>query len=296
METYRYPEIQEEKKPKKPGKIATVLFCLWVVVAMLLVQAAAMYVGIIPKALQLIRELGPNPDMVTKRLEEYMSGSSVMTVLMFASEVICITVAGIWYYRGYIKKDKENRTYRPFNKKFGRIKSVAFVVCGCIAAWSFAVIIQSVISSILPKTAENVGQMLESALGGDMVLGLIAAVILAPIFEEITMRGIILQRSKRAFGVVGCMVISAVLFGVFHMNIIQGLYVLPLGLFWGFVGYRFNSVIPCVVCHMLNNFLGVLIPSFVNPVVLFAVTGSITAFMGVRFGFFSFDKEAEIDE
>ena len=129
-----------------------------------------------------------------------------------------------------------------------------------------------------------------------MVLGLIAAVILAPIFEEITKRGIILQRSKRAFGVVGCMVISAVLFGVFHMNIIQGLYVLPLGLFWGFVGYRFNSVIPCVVCHMLNNFLGVLIPSSVNPVILFAVTGAITAFMGVRFGFFNFDKEAEIDE
>ena len=295
METYRYPEIQEEKKPKKPGKITTILFCLWVVVAMLLVQAVAMYVGIIPRALQFIRELGPNPEAVTQKLEEYMSGSSVMTVLMFASEVICIIVAGIWYYRGYVKKNREDKTYRSVNKKFGKIKSAVFVICGCLSAWSLAVILQTVISALLPKTAEDVSEMLGSALGGDMVLGLIVAVVLAPIFEEITMRGIILQRSKRAFGVIGCMIISAVMFGVFHMNIIQGLYVLPLGLFWGFVGYRFNSVIPCIFCHMLNNFLGVLIPSSVNPVILFTVTGAVTAFVGVRFGFFSFDREEEIN-
>ena len=290
----RRENIMDEKyntEVKKDSKILTLLFCFWVIVAMLLVQAIAVYAGIIPKALEYIKELGPDPAAVTEKLQEYMTGSSVVTVLMFIAEIISITVAGIWYYKGYVKKNRENRAYRYGSLKFGGIKSIAFVLCGCISAWSLAVIIQQIISSIVPQTAEEVSETLEMALGGNVVLGLISAVVLAPIFEELTVRGIILQRSKRAFGVIGCVIISAVLFGVFHLNIIQGLYVLPLGLFWGFVGYRFNSVIPCIICHMVNNFLGVLIPSFVNPVILFIVTGAVTAFMGVKFGYFTFEKE-----
>ena len=78
------------------------------------------------------------------------------------------------------------------------------------------------------------------------------------------MRGIIVQRSKRAFGVIGCMVITALMFGLFHMNIIQGLYVLPMGLFWGFVGYKYNSVIPCLICLLVDQLIKIVVTANLN--------------------------------
>ena len=281
----------EEACNKKAGKFSTVLFCFWVVAAMLMVQTAAVIVGIMPKVMTIVKAVGPDSMAVRDKVMNYMQTSSNLTLYMFVAELVCLLVSGTWYYYGYVKKDRENGSYGENAIKFDGIKSAAFVLTGCIAAWSMAVIIQRIVAALFPQTAENVGAMLGNALGGNMVLGIITAVVLAPIFEEITVRGIILRRSKRAFGVIGCIVISAFMFGVFHLNIIQGLYVLPLGLFWGFVGYRFNSVIPCIFCHMLNNFLGVLIPASVNPVILFILTGSIAAFVGVRFGYFDINKE-----
>ena len=39
------------------------------------------------------------------------------------------------------------------------------------------------------------------------------------------------------------------------MNIMQGLYVLPLALALGYTAYRTKSVYPCILMHMVNNFM-----------------------------------------
>ena len=78
------------------------------------------------------------------------------------------------------------------------------------------------------------------------------------------------------------------------MNPIQGIYVLPMGLFWGFVAYRFNSVIPCILCHMLNNLTtGVIYTlSGGHPEIVFIVFGVLAAFIGVNSGVFNLKEES----
>ncbi|MCR5278593.1 MAG: CPBP family intramembrane metalloprotease [Lachnospiraceae bacterium] len=281
------------KKTDTKSRILTILFSLGVIIAMLLIQSGVEAIGIIPKSISILSESGGDTAEYTRRYTEFISTSPILTYLLFAADLVCILVAAIWYYLGYVKKDKAAGTYKPITQKFEGFKSAAFVFCGCLASWGLAAILQQIISLLMPETANAFNSSLGNILGGNAVLGIITAVILAPIAEELTVRGIILQRSKRSFGVIGCMIISAVMFGIFHMNPIQAVYVLPMGLFWGFVGYRFNSVIPCIFCHILNNFIGVAVPVVISPIIIFIVFAALTAFMGVKFNYFSFEKETE---
>ena len=266
----------------KNSKTRTVLFCLWVIIAMLAVQSAVTMIGLLPKSYQLLSEADGVSSVYREKYNDYIQNTPILTILQFVSEIVSIVAAAVWYYLGYVKKDKENGTYRPFGMKFKGYKSICFILCGTLACWGFASVLQQIVSMLMPATASAVNDLLNATLGGYEVLGIITLVLLAPIFEELAVRGIILQRSKRAFGVAGCMIISAVMFGIFHMNPIQAIYVLPLGLFWGYVGYRFNTVIPCIFCHILNNLLGIIMPSYINPVIIFIVFGAAAALIGVR--------------
>lgn len=278
-----------EAKTGIKDKVKTVLFCLWVIAAMLIVQTVGMVITAIPKAAELVSKYGADVERIRKGIGESIN----ISYALFVGDLLCILVALIWYYRGYVKKDKEKGVYRPLKEKTDGIKTGGFILCGCIACWGLAVVLQRIGAMLLPQTAADVNQFLNMTIDGSIVFGILAVVIMAPIFEELTVRGIIVQRAKRSFGVIGCMVISAIFFGIFHMNLIQGIYVLPMGLFFGFVAYRFNSVIPCFFCHIINNVLGMFVPAFVNPVLLFIVFGAITALIGVKLGYFNFEKEGQ---
>ena len=71
-------------------------------------------------------------------------------------------------------------------------------------------------------------------------------------------------------------VLSAVYFGVFHLNLVQGIYAGIMGLFMAYVAYKYGSVIPSIIFHaMFNglNYLLMLLPASIqeNGFLLFAV-------------------------
>ena len=88
-----------------------------------------------------------------------------------------------------------------------------------------------------------------------VVTAALTVVIIAPIGEELIFRGIIFRLLEKNLPVVAAIIIQAVLFGIYHMNIMQGLYVLPLALALGYTAYRTKSVYPCILMHMVNNFM-----------------------------------------
>ncbi len=284
--------MDKKVKAGMADKVKTFFFCLWVCVAMLLIQGAGAVLTVIPKAVELAGRYGFDIEKIRTGIGE----SANVSIILFFSDILCLVAALIWYYRGYVKKDKEKGVYKPLRQKIGGIKAIGFILCGCLSCWGLAVVLQKIGAILFPETAKEVNTMLNMAVDGSLVFGILAVVIIAPVFEELTVRGIVLQRAKRSFGVVGCMVISALMFGFMHLNLIQGIYVIPMGLFWGFVAYRFNSVIPCFFCHILNNLIGALLPNLIDPLIIFIVFGVLTAFIGVKLGYFNFNKEKENDD
>ena len=115
----------ENENIKKPGKVGNFFFCLWVVIAMVIVQFVTIVAGLIPVAVMLRLQ---NPGSMAKYMEkynDYLVTSPVMTYLELISVIVGIAVAGTWYYFGYVRKKKKAGCYQSV---WDRLKRSALCV------------------------------------------------------------------------------------------------------------------------------------------------------------------------
>ena len=94
-----------------------------------------------------------------------------------------------------------------------------------------------------------------SALYGDTPLWLeiLSIAVITGITEEIIFRGLALSRLKRGMSRTAAVVVSAVIFGMFHGAFVAVVYATVLGIVFGFLADRHNSILPTVVCHIFFN-------------------------------------------
>ena len=76
--------------------------------------------------------------------------------------------------------------------------------------------------------------------------------VLPAFIEEIIFRGIVMQ-SLRRFGDIFALVASSLIFGIFHLNLIQMPYAFILGLCIGYFVMRTGSLWVAVAIHLVNN-------------------------------------------
>lgn len=81
--------------------------------------------------------------------------------------------------------------------------------------------------------------------------GLLYVVLLGPIIEEVIFRGAIL-RSLEPFGQNFAIVVSSLLFGLYHLILFQGIFAFFIGLVLAYCALRF-SIKWSMLLHMLNN-------------------------------------------
>ncbi len=86
----------------------------------------------------------------------------------------------------------------------------------------------------------------------DTVLINLYVCILGPVLEEIIFRGFLLKGFQR-FGVSFAAVFTAILFTIYHMNLVQLFVPLIMGLFLAQLTIRTGSLVPAICCHILNN-------------------------------------------
>jgi len=78
-------------------------------------------------------------------------------------------------------------------------------------------------------------------------------VIAAPFLEEILFRGIILDGFLKNYKTAHAILISALLFALIHGNLTQGTGALILGILLGWIYWKTDSIIPCILLHLINN-------------------------------------------
>ncbi|WP_081887310.1 CPBP family intramembrane glutamic endopeptidase [Bifidobacterium callitrichos] len=75
--------------------------------------------------------------------------------------------------------------------------------------------------------------------------------LIGPIFEEVLFRGVLLKELK-PFGRNFAIVTSALLFGLFHGDVVQGAFAFLMGLLLGFVAMEY-SLVWSIALHIFNN-------------------------------------------
>ncbi|GAB6983118.1 CPBP family intramembrane glutamic endopeptidase [Prevotella dentasini] len=86
--------------------------------------------------------------------------------------------------------------------------------------------------------------------------GYVALGLLVPVSEEMVFRGAVLRcllnMSDRRWHWIP-IVLSAAVFGLIHLNLAQGVHAFFIGLLLGWMYYRTESIVPCVLFHWINN-------------------------------------------
>lgn len=86
-----------------------------------------------------------------------------------------------------------------------------------------------------------------------------ATVVSAPFLEEMLMRGLVYGRLREAMGDIrAAMIISSVIFGLFHGNVVQGIYAFIMGLFFVQVYESYHSLFLAILAHMAVNSTSIL--------------------------------------
>ncbi|HZS12025.1 MAG TPA: CPBP family intramembrane glutamic endopeptidase, partial [Nitrospirales bacterium] len=89
-----------------------------------------------------------------------------------------------------------------------------------------------------------------------VAVALVEFVVFAPLFEELTFRGLVYGTLRRRFGVGAAALISAVIFAAVHGYGILGFAsVLSSGLLWAWIYEQTGSLWPNILAHALNNLL-----------------------------------------
>lgn len=148
--------------------------------------------------------------------------------------------------------------------RFGR-KSCTEVTFGtlvlCVPLVLSAMFVLNVVCEYLPNWTE--------AQFADMAgspWGILAIVVGAPLAEEFLFRGGVMNSLHRAgYSPKAMIVWSAALFGIAHLNPAQIPFAFMLGLLLGWLYYRTGSLVPGILCHFINNFLGVLSMQSARP-------------------------------
>ncbi len=94
--------------------------------------------------------------------------------------------------------------------------------------------------------------------GYQIVLEFLVSALLPAFCEELLFRGAIME-NLLPFGRQNAIFASAFLFAIAHQNVAQMLYAFAAGILFGLLYERTGSIWNCVLLHLVNNFLSVII-------------------------------------
>ena len=227
---------------------------------------------------QIAMETGGDAQQVMELTQERISQGSFMTTLTVIATAISAAFAVFFYWLIWgRKKTTEDQQY--LKEKVIQAKPVVMITIAAVGTYFLAILIASAIELISPETMEQYNELMELALGGSGLFAFVAAVILAPINEECILRGLILRNLQKYFSVPAVIILQAVMFGIFHMNWVQGLYVLPIGAALGYVAVKSRSVLPCIYMHFVYNLMSFvlgLLPEFLQSNVFAAIVVAVS--------------------
>ena len=95
--------------------------------------------------------------------------------------------------------------------------------------------------------------------------------VITPILEEVVFRGLIYTRLRRAMPVLAAQILSALIFGAAHMNLMQFVYATLTGFFMAFVFEKYQSIWAPILFHIAFNSCNYLIAYITSDMLIYSL-------------------------
>ncbi len=106
---------------------------------------------------------------------------------------------------------------------------------------------------------DNVSEILSLKTVLRLLSLLLLVVVVGPIAEELLFRGVIYGGLRTCFPVDVSALVSALIFGIYHKNIVQGLYAVAFGIILAYIFEKTQSIWGSTLMHMAFNLSSYLI-------------------------------------
>lgn len=203
----------------------------------------------------------------------------VLTPTLIAADIIIVLPI---FIKAFMKKEK---IYR----KISRQELFAYISLGIVLNF----VVSCIVDNLPVKVSESYNEIMSCVMIGNPFIIFIVTGILAPVVEELIFRYCICNfyRNERV-----AIIVSALLFGVAHMNLIQSSYAIVLGLILAVIYVKTRNLTTCTIIHLIINTTSVLYEYFpVFPVALI-VTGVSLYYLTRRYRVFLHEKSIGVSE
>lgn len=165
----------------------------------------------------------------------------------FVSALLCLIWCGILY-------KKSSWRVHPFSyKKAFALKNCGILFSTAVGGCTVLTALLSIAGALFPKIFVQYNQVMDHLSADSIGITMFYVLLVGPISEEFIFRGAILDRFHLAFPFWIANTLQAFLFGVYHMNLIQGLYAFLLGILLGMIRYVTGTILANITAHILFN-------------------------------------------
>lgn len=182
-------------------------------------------------------------------VEAGITDSKIM--LQAVSVSVCLLYFG---WRAF----KEQLSFRSAVKSVYRFPAsfcyvTAAVMCGLLNNYLYLMIVS--------KTGEfssGYGHVTGAFYTGRLAAEIVTLCMIGPLAEELVYRGFVYGRLRARCSENAAAVLSALIFGILHFNLVQGVYAFVLGIILAHIVYKTGSLSAAAAAHMAANLVSVL--------------------------------------
>lgn len=177
--------------------------------------------------------------------------------ILYLISVIGVIGCGIAFFFWY-KNETRGEVRGSLQTVLQRKNLILLIVTG-LGCQIFTSGAMNTVRSCFDNLFADYAKQIDQLTNGNIISVVLLMIIIAPVTEELVFRGVILHKANRYMSFLGANILQALLFGVYHQNIVQGVYAALLGFLFGFVYYKFKTIFASMIVHMVNNASALLI-------------------------------------
>lgn len=179
-----------------------------------------------------------------------------MNYILLTSSILTIVI----FFLIYIIK-KKNISDELYFKDTNKPNYLIALMLG-VSVWLFNMGFVSLLSEtgLFVKSFKALEDNMAFVGVNNVILSILVVGIVAPFAEELLFRGVIYNKLSKNISITATIIIQGILFGIYHMNFVQGLYASLLGILFGYITFKTKSIWPAIIIHMVNNTISIIAP------------------------------------
>ena len=126
-------------------------------------------------------------------------------------------------------------------------------ICLYVGTFCLEMALTGILTKLLPASAENVTASFEVLMEQPTVLIVLVMALMPAVGEEIFFRGFLYGGLKHKYNVKWAILISAIIFGAFHMSLVKLIPTAMLGACFAYIVYKSGSIYIGMTLHFVNN-------------------------------------------